>query len=125
MPLAWQFQEAILVVTEGALCSNDDIERLILREALSDSRFHDGAGVLWDARNAEWPLSSDDVTWRTNLMASLAEYGVGLRFAFVVRPEQRLTIELGRSEIAKAVAPLEFNVFSARSEALAWLEASA
>ncbi len=122
MGVAWRFQGAVLVVTEGPLCSSDEIERVILRGALSDPRCEEGVRVLWDARQSEWPLSSEDVAWRTNVMAMLADYGVASRFAYVVRSEQRVTIELGRSEIAKAVVPLVFQVFTSESEALGWLE---
>ncbi len=122
MGVAWRFQGQVLVVTEGPLCSNDEIERTVVRGALSDPRCEDAVRVLWDARQSEWPLSADDVARRTNLMAMLAEYGVVSRFAYVVRSEQRLTIDLGRSEIAKAVVPLMFEVFASESEALGWLE---
>jgi len=122
MPLSWRFRGAVLMVTESGLISNDEIERVILRDALSSPPGRDAARVLWDARPSESPLTADDVDWRGQVMRLLGEHGHLSRFALVVRPEQRLTLEIGRTQLPKAVSPLAFGVFTEQQDALRWLE---
>jgi hypothetical protein len=122
MPLSWRFRGAVLMVTESGLISNDEIERVILRDALSSPPARDPVRVLWDARPSESPLTSDDVDWRGQVMRLLGEHGHLSRFALVVRPEQRLTLEIGRTQLPNAVSPLAFAVFTEQFEALDWLE---
>ena len=122
MPLSWRFRGAVLVVTESGLISNDEIERVILRDALSSPPARDAVRVLWDARPSESPLTSEDVDWRGQVMRLLGEHGHLSRFALVVRPEQRLTLEIGRSQLPRAVSPLSFGVFTEQHDALGWLE---
>ena len=122
MPLSWRFRGAVLVVTESGVISNDEIERVILRDALSSPPARDAVRVLWDARPSESPLTSEDVDWRGQVMRLLGEHGQLSRFALVVRPEQRLTLEIGRSQLPKTVSPLSFGVFTEQHDALGWLE---
>ena len=122
MPLSWRFCGAVLVVTESGVISNDEIERVILRDALSSPPAGDAVRILWDARPSESPLTSDDVDWRGQVMRLLGEHGHLSRFALVVRPEQRLTLEIGRKQLPKAVSPIAFGVFTEQHEALGWLE---
>lgn len=122
MPLSWRFGGAVLIVTESGLISNDEIERVILRDALSSPPARNPVRVLWDARPSASPLTSDDVEWRGRVMRLLGEHGQLSRFAIVVRPEQRLTLELGRTQLPNAVGPLAFAVFTEQREALSWLE---
>jgi len=122
MPLSWRFSGAVLMVTESGVISNDEIERVILRDALSSPPARDATRVLWDARPSESPLTSDDVDWRGQVMRLLGEHGHLSRLALVVRPEQRLTLEIGRTQMPKAVSPLAFGVFTEQQDALRWLE---
>ena len=122
MPLSWRLGGVVLIVTESGLVSNDEIERLILRDALSSPPARDPVRVLWDARPSESPLTSEDVEWRGRVMRLLGEHGQLSRLALVVRPEQRLTLELGRTQLPNTVDPLAFAVFTEQREALSWLE---
>jgi hypothetical protein len=122
MPVSWRFQGAVLMVTESGVISNGEIERVILRDALSSPPARDAVRVLWDARPSESPLSSEDIDWRGQVMRLLGEHGHLARFALVVRPEQRLTFEIGRTQLPRAVTPLAFGVFTEQHEALGWLE---
>jgi len=121
MPIAWEFRGSILTVTATGVVPNPEIERIILGEALSGVQEGEGIRVLWDARGAMTPLSAEDVEWRTQTMASLAERGVLSRFALLMRPEWRDTIAVARLTIPQVVRPLEFEVFSEEDEAWAWL----
>jgi len=121
MPIAWEFRSTLLAVTETGLVPNREIQRAFLGEALSDARSGPGTRVLWDARESETPLSAEDVAWRTETLSSLAQRGVLSRFALILRADQRDSLALGRSQMPKAVHPLQFGVFTQESEALAWL----
>jgi hypothetical protein len=122
MPLSWRFRGAVLMVTESGAISNDEIERVILRDALSSPPARDAVRILWDARPSESPLTSADVDWRGQVMRLLGEHGHLSRVALVVRPEQKLTLEIGRTQLPRAVRPIAFGVFTEQHEALAWLE---
>jgi hypothetical protein len=123
MPVSWRFLGRVLVVTESGLNSNDALEQSFVREALADSRSAPGARVLWDSRASETALSADDMEWRMNWLASLAQRGRLVKFALLTREDQSVTAELARSEVPKAARPLDFGVFTDESQAVSWLEA--
>jgi len=123
MPVSWRFAARVLVVMEAGASSNDEIERAFVEEALSDPRCGQGARVLWDSRTSHAALSAEDMEWRMNYLRSLAEQGRLARFALLTREDQRTTTELVRSEVPKAVGPLEFSVFTDEAQALSWLGA--
>ncbi len=122
MALNWRFRRGVLTVREIGLISNDEIERVILRGVLADPCCPSRLDVVWDATASESPMTSEDVEWRGHWMALLAEHGYVSRFAFVVRPEQHLTLELGERVVPSMVEPLDFRVFASEPQALAWLE---
>jgi hypothetical protein len=123
MAVSWRFVGPVLVVTEAGVTSNDEIERTFVGEALLDPRCGQGARVLWDSRTSHAALSAEDMEWRMNYLRSLGEQGRLARFALLAREDQGATTELVRSEVPKAVSPLEFSVFSAEAQALSWLGA--
>lgn len=123
MAVSWRVSGRVLVVTEAGVNANHEIERAFVVEALADSRCRRGARVLWDSRTSEAALSAEDMEWRVNYLRSLAEQGVLARFALLARESQGVTIELARSEVPKAVAPLQYSVFTDEAQALSWLEA--
>lgn len=123
MPVSWRFVGQVLVVREAGASSNDELERAFVEEALSDPRCGQGARVLWDSRTSHTALSAEDMEWRLNYLRSLAEQGRLARFALLAREDQRSTIELARSEVPKAVSPLEYSAFTDEAQALSWLEA--
>jgi len=123
MAVSWRVSGRVLVVTEAGVNANHEIERAFVVEALADSRCRRGARVLWDSRTSETALSAEDMEWRVNYLRSLAERGVLAKFALLARESQGVTIELARSEVPKAVAPLQYSVFTDEAQALSWLEA--
>jgi len=123
MSVSWRFTGRVLVVTEAGVNSNDEIERAFVVEALSDSRCHQGARVLWDSRTSQAALSAEDMEWRLTYLRSLAEQGLLAKFALLARENQGAAIALARSEVPKVVDPLEYSVFTDEGEALSWLEA--
>ena len=112
MAVSWRLVGRVLVVTESGVTSNDEIERAFVMEALSDQRTARGARVLWDSRASVTALSAEDMEWRTQYLRSLAEQGRLNRFALLAREDQGATAALVRSEMPKAVRPLEFAVFT-------------
>jgi hypothetical protein len=98
MAVSWRLVGRVLVVTESGVSSNDEIERAIVGDALSDPR------CAVDAR----------IPWQQGRLA---------RFALLTRRDQRTTTELVRSEVPKAASPLVFAVFTDDAEAVSWLEA--
>ena len=123
MAVSWRFVGRVLVVTEAGASSNDEIERGFVGEALLDPRCGRGARVLWDSRTSQAALSAEDMEWRMNTLRSLAEEGRLARFALLTREDQHATTQLARSEVPKAVSPLEFSVFTNEAQALSWLGA--
>ena len=122
MAASWRLVGRVLVVTESGVTSNDEIERAFVNEALSDRRTDQAARVLWDSRASVTPLSAEDIEWRTRYLRSLAEQGRLKRFALLAREDQDATAALVRSEMPKAVGPLEFAVFTDEAQAVSWLD---
>jgi hypothetical protein len=116
-------EDALLVVTESDVSSNDEIERTFVGEALSDQRCAQGARVLWDSRPSLAALSAEDMEWRMEYLRSLAERGRLKRLALLTREGQGTTAALARSEVPMLVSALEFGVFTEEARALSWLEA--
>ena len=123
MAVSWQFVGRVLVVRESDVNSNAEIEQAFVGDALLDPRCGTGARVLWDSRASLAALSAEDMHWRMSTLRSLAEQGRLTKFALLTREDQRSTTELARSEVPKAVRPLEFSVFEDEAQALSWLEA--
>lgn len=123
MPVSWRFVGRVLVVMEAGASSNDEIERAFVREALSDPRCDQGARVLWDSRTSHAALSAEDMEWRLTYLRSLAEQGRLARFALLAREDQQVTVDLARSQVPKAVRPLEYSAFTDEAQALSWLGA--
>jgi hypothetical protein len=123
VPLVWEFRGTLLAVAESGVVANEEVERVFVGEALSDARSGHGTRLLWDARGSQTPLSADEIGWRIDTLSGLGERGVLSRVALLVRAEQRATVALGRSEVPKALAGLQFDTFTEESEAVAWLRA--
>jgi hypothetical protein len=121
MPLVWEFRDKVLAVVERGVVTNEEIDRVFVGQALSDTRVRLGTRLLWDACESETPLSADEMAWRIDLLASLGERGLVSRVALLVRAEQHTTIALGQSEVPKALPALPFAVFTEEAGALAWL----
>jgi len=123
MPVTWSFGEDVLTVAEVGLVPNPEIERVFIGEALADPRCGTATRVLWDARAAEFALPADEIAWRFETLASLAERGAISRFALVWPADRHETLALLHSEMPKAVQPLQMEIFTRAPEALAWLSA--
>jgi hypothetical protein len=125
MPVTWEYRGPLLVVTESGITPNAELERAFIHEALADQRAGSALRVLWDARGSERPVSGGDITWRIEVLRSLAERGLLFSLALLVRGGHvGLTAGLG-PEMAKEVKPLRFDAFNDESEALAWLNEEA
>ena len=123
MPVRWELRGSVLILVFSDIVErNGEIEGA-LTAALSDPRFILGMGLLWDARSSLTPLSSDDVTWRLDLVSALAKRGVVNRAAVVVTEHWRATLDYFRA-VADRMAPgFRLAMFVDEAEARAWLEA--
>jgi hypothetical protein len=121
MPVAWNFRAAVLTLSISGVVTNPEIEQAI-DEALASAPSLSGLRLLWDARATEGPLSSDDLAWRIETVASLGERGVLCRAALLGRVEQRASLVIWAKEGPKALRSLEFRLFTDETEARAWLE---
>jgi hypothetical protein len=82
-----------------------------------------GLRLLWDARGTEGPLSSEDLQWRIETVASLGERGVLCRAALLARTDQRASLAIWAKEGPRALREaLEFGLFTDEAEARAWLQ---
>jgi hypothetical protein len=121
MPVTWKFREAILMLRVCGVVTNREVESAFA-EALANAPSLSGMRLLWDARESQTPVSSEDVEWRCQLISSLGERGVLSRAALLLRPDQQAFLEFGRLELWRAVLPVEGAPFSDEAEALAWLD---
>ena len=120
MPVTWEFRGAVLWLSVIASVTNQEIERAI-SEALANAPNRRDMRLLWDARQTETAVTSDDMTWRFDLVSSLAARGLISRAALLLESRDRSLFEVSRLEIQKALT-LPCDVFADASEALAWLE---
>jgi hypothetical protein len=121
MPVTWQFRGAVLTLRVCGLVTNREVESAFA-EAFASPPLQGGMRLLWDARESQTPVSSEDVEWRCQLVSSLGERGVLARAALLLRPDQQVFLELARLELWKALQPVEGATFSGEAEALAWLD---
>ncbi len=122
MPVTWEFRGTVLWLSVIASVTNQEIERAI-SEALASAPNLRDLRLLWDARQTETAVTSDDMAWRFNLVSSLAARGVISRAALLLESRDRALFEVSRLEIQKALwEALPCDVFADASEALAWLE---
>jgi hypothetical protein len=121
MPVTWKFRATILMLRVCGVVTNREVDSAFAA-ALANAPSQSGMRLLWDARESQTPVSSDDVEWRWRLVSSLGERGVLSRAALLLRPEQQVFLELGRLELWKALQPVEGATFSDEAEALAWLD---
>jgi hypothetical protein len=120
MPVRWDFRGAVLTLSISGVVTNREIEQAI-DAALASAPSRSGLRLLWDARATEGPLSSDDLAWRIEAVASLGERGVLCRAALLARIEQRASLAIWGKEGPKALRALEFGLFTDETEAGAWL----
>jgi len=121
MPVTWKFRETILMLRVCGVVTNREVESAFAA-ALAKAPSQNGLRLLWDARESQTPVSSEDVEWRWRLVSSLGERGVLSRAALLLRPDQQVFLELGRLELWKALQPVDGATFSDEAEALAWLD---
>jgi hypothetical protein len=121
MPVTWKFRETILMLRVCGVVTNREVESAFAA-ALAKAPSQNGLRLLWDARESQTPVSSEDVEWRWRLVSSLGERGVLSRAALLLRPDQQVFLELGRLELWKALQPVDGATFSEEAEALAWLD---
>ena len=121
MPVTWKFREAILVLRVCGVVTNREVESAFA-QAFANAPSQSGLRLLWDARESQTPVSSEDVAWRCQLVSSLGERGVLSRAALLLRPDQQAFLEFGRLQLWKALQPVEGATFSDEAEALAWLD---
>jgi hypothetical protein len=121
MPVTWKFREVILMLRVCGVVTNREVESAFAA-ALAKAPSQSGLRLLWDARESQTPVSSEDVEWRFQLVSSLGERGILSRAALLLRPDQRAFLEFGRLELGKTLRPVEGAAFSDEAEALAWLD---
>jgi hypothetical protein len=121
MPVSWRFRGTILWLSVCGVVTNAEIEAAF-GEAVAGAPQRRDLRLLWDARETQTPLTSEDVEWRYQLVSALAGRGVLSRAALLVRPDQTVFLELGRQELWKALPALDSDTFADEAEALAWLE---
>jgi hypothetical protein len=122
MPVGWQIRGEVLTLTVRGVVDNHEIESA-LAEGLESVEPRTGVRLLWDARESETPLTTEDMAWRIELVCSLAERAVFFRGALLVREDQSLLLDMGRNEMKRALRGLDCDAFSDEAAALAWLNA--
>ena len=121
MPVTWKFHEAILMLRVCGVVTNREVESAFAA-ALANAPSQSGMRLLWDARESQTPVSSEDVEWRFRLVSSLGERGVLSRAALLLRADQRAILEFSRLELWRTLLPVEGAAFSEEAEALEWLD---
>jgi hypothetical protein len=110
----------MLVLAFSGVVERSEIEDA-LSAVLSDPRAGRRSGLLWDARLSQTPLSSDDLSWRLDLVSSLAKRGVVGRAAVLLNEQWRATLDYFRAEAGRWAPAFPLAMFVDEAEALAWL----
>lgn len=84
MPLQWQLDGDIFVVTVVGAYGLEDFDR-VAAELQADPRFRPGLSFLFDARESETPISTPFIDGWWKRVASLAALGFCRRCAIVVK----------------------------------------
>jgi len=121
LPVSWGFRGSVFLLSVIGVVTNQEIEQAFA-EAVANAPSKCGLRLLWDASASLTPVSSDDMAWRFELVSSLAEDGILLRVALLVRKEQRLVPDLFRAQMQKELPSIRSEVFTEPAEALEWLE---
>jgi hypothetical protein len=121
MPVTWSIRGLVFVLSVVDVVSNQEIEQAFADAVASAPRAR-GLRLLWDASASLTPVSSSDIAWRFELVSSLAERGILVRVALLVRNEQRLILDLFRAQLQQAIPSIHSGVFTESAEALTWLE---
>ncbi len=124
MPVRWEVRGALLVLAFSGVVEKKEIEGA-LAAAFADPRSQRSMRLLWDARQSETPVSTDDLAWRFALVSSLAERGHIDRVALLLTERWQATLDYLRDEAPRIVPQLPAGVFTDEADALAWLEADA
>lgn len=120
VPVEWELRGFVLRLIFTGLVERREIEDA-LAAALADPRSAHGLGLLWDARDSQTPLSTEDLHWRMDLVAGLAARGVVRRGAVLVSERWRATLEYFRAEAARLRPGFRLEMFTDESDAVAWL----
>ena len=94
--MSWEFRGSVLALLQGGLSSTEDVERAV-NEALAAPRLEAGTRLLWEGRESQTPVSSDDAQRRIDLFSHLAARGLAPRIAVLPRADQGALAELGRA----------------------------
>ena len=124
MPVQWEIRGVVVTLAFSGIVEREEIERA-LAAALADPEARPRMGLLWDARLSQTPLSADDLSWRLDLVSSLAARGLVGRAAVLVTERWRATLDYFHAEVGRWVPAFRLAMFVDEAEALAWLEADA
>jgi hypothetical protein len=122
VPVEWELRGLVLRLVFTGLVERHEIEEA-LAGALADPRFVRGLGLLWDGRDSQTPLSTEDLRWRFDLVAGLAARGVVRRAAVLLTERWRATLDYLRSEVSRMRPGFLLETFTDEGEAVAWLTA--
>jgi len=122
VPVEWEVRGFVLRLIFTGLVERREIEEA-LATALADPRSAGGLGLLWDARQSQTPLSTEDLHWRLSVVGALAERGVVRRAAVLLSERWRATLAYFRSEASRISPGFRLEVFTDESEAVTWLTA--
>ena len=122
MTVRWEVRQCVLILIFAGVVEREEIEAAVA-SALADPRCAGGVGLLWDGRLSQTPLSTDDLTWRFEMVSSLVERGVVRRAAVLLTEGWRATLDYFRAEATRIAPGFHLEMFTDESEAIAWLEA--
>ena len=124
MPAFCQLRGNLLILAVVGVTENAEVERALM-EGVASAEPGARLRLLWDARRAVTLLSSEDVAFRLDIVASLASRGIVIRAALLVDPtSQQAMLDIFLREVPRALSPLPAAVFRDEAEALKWLGAS-
>jgi hypothetical protein len=118
----WELRGFVLRLIFTGMVERPEIEQA-LATALADPRTPDGLGLLWDARQSQTPLSTEDIRWRLELVGALAARGVVRRAAILVSERWRVTLDYFHSESPRLDPGFRLAMFTDEGEAVSWVSA--
>jgi hypothetical protein len=120
MPVKWEIRDPVLIVRTEGHYQVDELVRSVA-EAIADSAFRPGLFILWDGRHSQANITTPDIDWRINWVASLPKMGFSSRCAVVLNREiHRFGLARMLSTKLEAMG-VELGIFHGVDEALQWL----
>jgi hypothetical protein len=124
MPVTWQLQGSIVVISAVGEYPASELKHALV-DAATDSHFHKGAPILFDARESQVNLLPNDVEQRVAMLRTLPDRGYANRAAVLLGSELYKFGIARMLQMQLEIHHFHLEIFRDRDEALRWLAQAA